>query len=542
MIRLLFLTVFLILADESIAASCVKTGSVCADTTPCKTISGVSVCLTDPGINSTCWQYSDTYKCIKPNAIDYCAAISQTPGCTQLSLTCAVTDTLFGAGCMTWTNTWRCGAGLATPANTTMLNTSYTIASNALNTSLCATYASNPTCSIASHVCSDTTPSKVINGLSVTLAQAGGCWSYTDSYSCLGTMQSNCATLQAKGCTLDTSKCIKYGLGSTCTLTENVYRCQSTPGTSSTGVNCGSNQYCTGGNCFNAGHVPDADMTQAAAMMEGMRQAGNYMNGMAIFGGTNGSCTANPLNSCCKPSGGASNNGSILGNALMSAGGQVLKYGSSYVYDTLYDNYHIVRGLDSMLSSTPFGGLVGGSSAGFSPSFGLYGFTATFGAAPAGATVLGSAGGFTFAFDPTSLAISVAIMVVTEMMSCTPDEKILSMKLGQNLCRFTGSYCSMEIPIVGGCIETTQTYCCFNSRLARIINTAGGLQLGRAVTDCTGFTPDQFALLDFSKIDLSEFTAEIMANVHLPSTTAIGIDSTNTMQYKLNNYYTRGRQ
>ena len=547
MIRTVVLSALLILTCESNAATCTKTGSVCIDATPCKTISGVKVCLIDPAVNSTCWQYTDTYQCIQPNAVDYCAALSNTPGCTQVNTTCAVMDTVFGAGCMQWTNTWRCGTGLATPANTVSLGTSYTIASNTLNTTACATYSSNPTCTLASHVCADTTPSKIINGLTVTLAQAGGCWSYTDSYSCLGAMQSTCAPLQAKGCTLNTSKCIQYRSGNICTLTENVYNCQSTPGSTSTVVDCGANQYCVGGNCFNTGHVPNSDLAQTAAMMEAGRQAGNYQDpaSMKIFGGTGGNCTNTlfGLSNCCKPSGGASNNSGVLGNAIVSAGGQIIKYGSSYMYDTLFDNSYIMRGFDSMLGSTPMGSLVGGSSS-FSPSFGMYGFTASFGAAPAGATVLGSAGGFTFAFDPTSLAISVAIMVVTDLMSCTQDEQKLSMKNGQNLCRFTGSYCSMQLDLLFAsiCLQTTQTYCCFNSRLSRIINTSGGPQIGKPATDCTGFTQDEFAMLDFSKINLSEFTAEIMANVKLPATSAVTGDSATTMQTKLNNYYTRGKQ
>ena len=100
----------------------------------------------------------------------------------------------------------------------------------------------------------------------------------------------------------------------------------------------------------------------------------------------------------------------------------------------------------------------------------------------------------------------------------------------------------MEVPILGICLQTTETYCCFNSRLARIINTSGGVQIGKPVSDCTGFTPTEFASLDFSRIDLTEFTNEIMANVRMPSATTINTDSTATMQLKLNNYYTRGHQ
>jgi len=318
-------------------------------------------------------------------------------------------------------------------------------------------------------------------------------------------------------------------------------------------LDCGSQQYCMGGNCFNTGVTPNNDLAQTAAMIEAMRQAGNYQDpaSMLIFGGTGGSCTNTlfGLSNCCKSSGGgaAMNNSSVMGYAVqagLSVGGQAVKYGSSYVYDTLFDNSYMVRGLDSMLGSTPIGSLVGGSTAGFSPSFGVYGFAFTFGTPAAGATVLGSFGSMTFTFDPTTLAIQVGLMILQDLMSCTQDEQKLALKTGQNLCRYTGSYCSMELDLLFAsiCLQTTQTYCCFNSRLAKIINTAGGAQLGRAATDCSGFTSNEFAMLDFSRIDLSEFTNEIMANVKLPSPTAVTGDGTASMQTKLNNYYTRGTQ
>jgi conjugal transfer mating pair stabilization protein TraN len=281
--------------------------------------------------------------------------------------------------------------------------------------------------------------------------------------------------------------------------------------------------------------VPDADFAQTAAMMEAMRQAGNYMDAatLHIFSGKGSSCTKTlfGLFNCCNASGGGGgmSNSSIMSSA-MSAGGQVLKAGSSYMYDTMFDNSYVIRGIDSALSSTPIGSLT--SSGPFSPSFSMYGFTASWSAS----------GGLVFAFDPTTLAIQVAIMIIVEIASCDPQEKMLALKKGQNLCRFTGSYCSVEIPIIGTCLQTTESYCCFNSRLARIINTSGGAQIGKAVTDCTGFTPTEFARLDFSRIDLTEFTNEIMANVRMPNMTSINTDSTATMQRKLNNYYMRGRQ
>ncbi len=518
MIRLLFLTVSLIFSGASIAASCVKTGSTCVDSTPCKTVSGVQVCLTDPEINKTCWQYDDTYNCIKPNSVDYCKGVSQVRGCWQTDSVCAVPGPTPTAPCDTWRNTYRCGSpNLPVPTTTTIINSSHTLVADTAIHPVCATHVDNPTCSIISH--------KLVNNGSPT-----GAWQ--DEYTCMSAPATSCSDLLVRGCTMvGARRCITTNPNTNaCTLFEKTYRCIRTPASTSTVADCASNRYCTGGNCFNTGHVPDADMAQTAAMMEAMRQAGNYMDGsMKIFSGTSDQCTKTlfGLFNCCKPSGGAGgmNNSSIM-NSAMSAGGQALASGSGYMYDMMFDNSTVMKGIYSALGASH------AVTAPFSPSFSMYGFTASWSAS----------GGFVLTFDPTTLAIQVAIMIITEIATCDPPEKMLALKKGQNLCRYTGSFCSVEIPIVGICLQKTETYCCFNSRLAKIVNAGGKTQLGQPLTDCTGFTTEQFSLIDFSQIDMSEFIAEIMANVHMPNTNAINTDSTATMQRKLNNYYTRGRQ
>jgi conjugal transfer mating pair stabilization protein TraN len=116
--KALSLVIFLamLLCGRAMAADCQLASSTCVDTTASKIISGVTVLLAEVG---GCWEYQDNYTCIKPNAVDYCAAFRQIPGCWQTNSTCAVTDTTFGTGCMQWDNTWRCGSPtLSTPPNT----------------------------------------------------------------------------------------------------------------------------------------------------------------------------------------------------------------------------------------------------------------------------------------------------------------------------------------------------------------------------------------------------------------------------------------
>jgi len=552
MIKSLMLTGMLLIASSAAIAgpSCHKTGSVCSDTTPSKMISGVAVTLAQVG---GCWNYTDTYDCLKPDSVNYCAALSQLPGCSQTSSTCAVMDTQFGTGCMQWTNTYQCGGGLATPANTTILNTSYTIATNTLNTTACASYANNPTCSLASHTCVDTTPSKVINGLTVTLAQVDGCWNYADSYSCVGPMQSNCAPLIAKGCTFGTSTPVNYGQGGVVTLTADSYNCPGAPGATSSVMNCGQQQFCTGGNCMSTGHAPNTALGSAAAALELVREAGNYLDPktLQVFAGESATCRdkLGGVGNCCAldmQSAGTSN-ASAMGFAVQVGEKQVLQYGTRYVFDSLMSGASYVEaGISSALG---MGGAAAGTAADAAAAADASAAAATASASTAAAAGAGAdAGGAAVDAGGTAMGaigaaapyIAAAIAIYEELSSCTSQEKTIAMQRGQNLCRYVTTFCDAGAAL--GCTETKQTFCCFNSLLARIVNDAGGPQMGRSAADCTGFTLAQFARLDLSKVDFSPFIAQIMANVAMPDQAGLNTDNSAIIAKKLNNYYTTGKQ
>ncbi|NJM44652.1 MAG: conjugal transfer protein TraN, partial [Brachymonas sp.] len=119
---------------------------------------------------------------------------------------------------------------------------------------------------------------------------------------------------------------------------------------------------------------------------------------------------------------------------------------------------------------------------------------------------------------------------------------ILAMKRGQNLCHYVGTYCSQKI--LGACVSRKQTYCCFNSRLARIVQEQGRTQLGRdwggaKTPNCSGLSAEDFEKLDFSKMDLGEFAQEIMANVKMPNSSSVGTNANTTIQNRVQNYFSR---
>ncbi len=536
MIRSILLASLLLLAGESLALQCVKTGTACVDATPCKKISGVDVCLTDPAINAACWQYTDTYNCTTQNPVDYCSAINSTAGCQQVDSVCATPGATPGSGCMRWTNTYRCGASTLTRNNTVLLDSSYTTATDVTSATQCASAADNPTCTLAEN--------------------ASGVRSYT----CMS-QSSNCAALQSQGCTLSTSTCVSPagGTAANCMLYEKSYSCP-TAGATSTVLDCGAQQYCTGGNCFNSGHTPDTDLALAVSAHEAGRQAMTYVDSnQRLFSGNAESCVHNSLSRCCDSTGGAVKNSSMGGKILTTAGGQSIVAGSKYMYDIMYNGYQAYRAMSAMSATAAFAGAAA-TSAAAATSFSM----STYGLAMSWSSTTG----FSFAFDPTSFAVAVAILIVVELTSCEKAEKELAQKNGAGLCRQYGASCNGFF-----CTSVTRSYCCFNSKLAKIINTAAVAQIGRANSDCTGLTMTEFGMLNFAAIDLGEFTAEIMSNIQLPTTVnaalcangvppdvtgtcadgsvpAIppnGVDAIRTdvnagIQRKLINYYTTGRQ
>ncbi len=378
--------------------------------------------------------------------------------------------------------------------------------------------------------CLDATPCKTISGVQVCLADIGEtCWHYENSYNCVSPQQvDDCQALRDKGCGQIGSKCIKTNPQGLCTMYEQTYQCQATPPQTTTVNDCSVQTFCQDGKCYDTGYAPDSDFVKAVAGMEAAREAGTYMdpNSLTLFGGFNGSCTKGffGLKNCCETSGGGAG---ISNSALLSTLGNNASnlMGSTYVYDALFmsDAPNSMLNLYSSLY---------GTGAGFNPGVSFYGITVNFGAG-------GSIG---FAFDPTSFAISVGMMVLQELLACEEDEQVLGLKRGQNLCHFVGSYCSLEIPILGICLETTESYCCFNSRLARIINEQGRPQVGKSwggaeSPDCSGFTQPQFANLNFNQMDLSEFYGEIMANVHVPDASALAGKTQQVIQNQVQQFY-----
>jgi len=138
------------------------------------------------------------------------------------------------------------------------------------------------------------------------------------------------------------------------------------------------------------------------------------------------------------------------------------------------------------------------------------------------------------AFDPTTLAISIAIAVAIDYFvnNCSQDDMETGMAKASGMCYPTGTYCKESWPFIG-CVQEADTYCCFNSKLARIIHEQGRPQLksfnSSPANDCRGFYPEEFQYLDFSRIDLSEYYGDLK--------TATEATMKTNVSEKINNFY-----
>lgn len=350
--------------------------------------------------------------------------------------------------------------------------------------------------------CVDGPGAKVIDGHTVTRS----CWSYERTLTCSsGAAVDECAPLASSGCTPANSTCKQSNPGTgVCEIYQDTYHCPVAAQTGTAVSNCPANVYCLGANCFNTSYTNDTDFARSMSYMEAAREAGVYLDtaNLRVFKGEGNKCRDRLLKNCCYSdgSGAGMTNQSLFGT------------GSGLVYDVLMNSQNqefLYQGVQALL--------LGG---GFSGSFTTYGVTLAVNgtALPAGSAVLYAGDSLVVAFDPWSLAIAVVIYIVMSMMSCNEEEGKLAMKEGAGLCHSVGTYCSSCIRIFGSCvscIEHTTGKCCFNSKLARIINEQGRAQVGKGWgsgenPDCSGFTIAQIQSLDFSAMDLSEFYASIV--------------------------------
>ncbi|MBE0623511.1 MAG: conjugal transfer protein TraN [Burkholderiales bacterium] len=325
------------------------------------------------------------------------------------------------------------------------------------------------------------------------------CWRYRAQYGCVSqTMTDDCQPLRDRACSQIGSSCVDAYAQGACMLYEQSWQCRVSKGSAATITNCGGQQFCLDGKCFDTAYPPDPDFAKVVAGLEAEREAGKYVDPatLVVFQGQDNRCRKKlfGLVNCCK---GAGASGSLFSNLnlVLGAGGQVMgAAGSSYTYDALFTSD--------------------------APDLVIAGFQSLFGAGGGSSALAGllagdiSVSSFVGTLVPGPWSIAMLAIQLSGILSCEQAEQVLAMKRDNRLCHSLGSYCSARVPIIRVCTETTQSYCCFNSRLSRILNEQGRAQIGKAWggpqnPECSGFSVAQLQALDFSRMNLAEFYAEI---------------------------------
>ncbi len=125
---------------------------------------------------------------------------------------------------------------------------------------------------------------------------------------------------------------------------------------------------------------------------------------------------------------------------------------------------------------------------------------------------------------------NVLDILVHIIWACEEDEFELGAKRQLKVCHYVGSYCASDV--IGMCIEKKESYCCYNSPLARIVQeqtrgkqgTAGGFGSGKNPR-CDGLTAAQLSAVNWDAVDLSEWQALLAIGGQYPTQREISIDS-----------------
>lgn len=110
------------------------------------------------------------------------------------------------------------------------------------------------------------------------------------------------------------------------------------------------------------------------------------------------------------------------------------------------------------------------------------------------------------------------------LTSCSEGEKALRTAKEEKLTISLGEYCAERV--LGVCINEKKAYCSFDSKLARIVQQEGRVQLGKSFgsaknPDCSALSPNELQRIDMSSMDFSDFYEDMYNAIELPSTDEI---------------------
>ena len=464
---------------------CVLKARVCVDGPSTKIINSVPV-------HKECWEYQNKYQCLEANAADYCTPLQQPAAKCEVQGQDCLEKNEDGL-CLRYTRSYSCDVDVKTlhssklPENITELPPTHLITSD-WDTSQCDAHGGN--CQVVNTQCIEGKETRVINGVAVTQ----DCWKQEKTLQCnTGEVENQCKEYEENDkCQLKKEECIFTANDGSCQIIEKTYICTEQEAGQKTVSSC-----------------EDRDFAKTMTTMEMAREMQRFYDpaNFRFFNGEANQCSiklGGKFNkvlggSCCKTKADPSKMKDFVTQMGTQIAAQYLmtSVASHYTYTTMFVN-SAAQSLGTALSAA--GGITGVSE------IGAFGFSAT------GAGNLGTI----VQFNPATFAAAIAVMALQKWMKCSQPEILTAMKRKANLCHYIGSYCDKKI--LGVCVKKIEVQCCYVSKLAKIVSIGGKAQLGRDFgsaknPNCEGFTAQELEAIDFSKLDMSEFYADIVARM-----------------------------
>lgn len=435
-------------------------------------------------VTKDCWRYEDTYQCTTAVAGQKaCDPLFNKLGCGQTYTNCLEKD--INGQCIRFTRDFSCNQDIkldyagTLPSGVSELPPTHEI-STSWDDSDCRNKGANlSACKSIKSTCTSGEATQIINGVAVTQP----CWENTLEYSCLSsTTQSACDAAVDSNCVPTSTTCLNTVDG-ICQLSETRFKCQTRPASASSSDSC-----------------KDQDFAKAMTGLESAREFARYFdeNSATFFKGEDSRCAIRLGGAlggnCCKTSESADK----WTDAAISAG---IQYGLSQALASSYTYEVLVTQAPQIFSSIAASASAAGLGTTVAPSVSTAGV---------GVSVSGSQ--MTIVLNPAMLGAAIALFLLTQWLACEPEEQKVAIRKKAGICHYVGSYCSSKF--LGICVTKKQTYCCYISKLAKIINEGGKEQLGRSwgtpeSPDCSGFTSTEMGQIDFSKLNLDEFLNDI---------------------------------
>ena len=125
------------------------------------------------------------------------------------------------------------------------------------------------------------------------------------------------------------------------------------------------------------------------------------------------------------------------------------------------------------------------------------------------------------------------------LANCSAEEVELAEERNAGNTRYLGQYCARRT-FFGVCIRRARAWCVFGSKLGRILQEQGRAQLGVGWGSCRGLTVAEVERIEFDRLDLSEFTENLMDGGQEPAISLPhGGDTRAAMRTRIRDFYTR---